>query len=69
MVVIKDHTQRELIEDAVCAICLGIVRLPGKMCNNCSKLFCVICVKKISGFGYDIMLEQQNNQNESCHEI
>jgi hypothetical protein len=47
MAIPKDSTQKELIEDSVCSICLGIVRLPGKMCNHCSKLFCEICVEKI----------------------
>ena len=51
MAIPRDNTQKELIEDSVCSICLGIVRLPGKMCNHCSKLFCEICVEKIGGHG------------------
>lgn len=49
MIIVKDQTQKELIEDAVCSICLGVVRLPAKMCNHCSKIFCQICVSKING--------------------
>ena len=49
MAIPRDSTQKELIEDSVCSICLGIVRLPGKMCNNCSKLFCELCIEKIGG--------------------
>jgi hypothetical protein len=50
MVIVKDATQKDLIEDSICCICLGVVRLPGKMCNHCSKIFCEICVGKISGY-------------------
>ena len=63
MIIIKDSTQRELVEDCVCAICLGIVRLPAKMCNHCSKIFCEMCVNKISG------IVDQNNQNDNIIEM
>lgn len=53
LIVVKDMTQQELIEESICSICLGIVRLPGKMCNRCSKIFCEICVDKISGMPYN----------------
>lgn len=49
MIIVKDNTQKELIEDSVCSICLGVVRLPAKMCNFCSKIFCELCVNKING--------------------
>jgi len=62
----RDQTQKELIEDSLCSICLGIVRLPGKMCNNCSKVFCEICVSKISGYaaGQPMALDNIGNQSE-----
>ena len=31
--IIQDQTQKELIDDLKCCICLGLVRLPATMCN------------------------------------
>lgn len=48
-IVYKDETNMEIIKDLVCVICLGVARLPGKICKTCEHVYCGPCFDILRG--------------------
>ena len=53
-IVVTDQTQKELIEDLKCSICLGLVRMPATMCGSCDKVFCKSCMQEYKSSQHDL---------------